>query len=140
MGKLVALFRIRTYIYTYIATVLAVVSFSNFMVQLFGQTIPSTVLAFFREAGVAVVLGAVFVFVFLWFLKARPRNRPQNYSVVPFDVFGSESSISGIRTEFHTHDVAWSYMRQYKEAYPLYNFALVSDVPGSPKRTIFRYI
>ncbi|KFM17507.1 hypothetical protein SCCGRSA3_01862, partial [Marine Group I thaumarchaeote SCGC RSA3] len=38
------------------------------------------------------------------------------------------------------HDVAWSFMKQYKKAYPLYNFALVSDNQKSEKPTIFRYI
>ena len=38
-----------------------------------------------------------------------------------------KSVIEGIRTEFKTHDVAWSFMKHYKETYPLYNFALVSE-------------
>ena len=46
----------------------------------------------------------------------------------------------GIRTEFKTYDVAWSFMKQYKKTYPLHNFALVSDVKDSDKPTIFRYI
>ena len=48
-----------------------------------------------------------------------------------FDVYGKESVLEGIRTEFKTHDVAWSFMKQYKKAYPLYNFAIVSDLPKS---------
>ena len=38
------------------------------------------------------------------------------------------------------HDVAWSFMKQYKQTYPLHNFALVSDLGNSDKPTIFRYI
>ena len=57
-----------------------------------------------------------------------------------FDVFGKESKIEGIRTEFKTHDVAWSFMKQYKQLYPLYNFALVSKQPKHDKPTIFKYI
>jgi len=125
---------------TYIFTALAVISFSTFVAILFGQTIPGIILAFFKVAGVYVILGAVFIFALAWFLKARPHNRPKVYLVVPFDVFGKKSSIDGIRTEFKTHDVAWSFMKQYKEMYPLYNFALVSDLPKSDKPTIFRYI
>ena len=48
--------------------------------------------------------------------------------------------MEGIRTEFKTFDVAWSFMKQYKKSYPFYNFALVSDIPKSEKATIFRYI
>ena len=125
---------------TYIFTALAVISFSSFVAVLFGQTIPGIILASFKIAGEYVILGAVFIFAFAWLLKARPHNRPKEYSVVVFDVFGKKSEIDGIRTEFKTHDVAWSFMKQYKELYPLYNFALVSDLPKSDKPTIFRYI
>ena len=125
---------------TYIFTVLAVISFSSFMVVLFGHTIPGIIIAFFKVAGEYVILGTVLIFAFSWFLRARPRNRPKNYRVVPIDVFGKQSTIQEIRTEFKTHDVAWSFMKQYKKTYPLYNFALVSDVKDSEKPTIFRYI
>ena len=79
-------------------------------------------------------------FAFSWFLRAKPHNRPKSYRVVPIDVFGEQSVIEEIRTEFKTHDVAWSFMKQYKKTYPLHNFALVSDVKDSNKPTIFRYI
>ena len=46
----------------------------------------------------------------------------------------------GIRTEFKNHDVAWSFMKQYKENYPLSNFALVSELKQNEKKVIFRYI
>ena len=125
---------------TYIFTVLAVVSFSSFIAVLFGQTIPGVILAFFKVAGEYVILGTVLVFAFSWFLRAKPRNRPKSYRVVPIDVFGEQSVIEEIRTEFKTHDVAWSFMKQYKKTYPLHNFALVSDLKDSNKPTIFRYI
>jgi len=121
-------------------TVVAVISFSNFMATLFGQTIPGIFVTFFRYAGETIVLGAVFLFALLWLLKARPHNRPKIYSIVVFDVYGRESEIRDIRTEFKTHDVGWSFMKQYKKLYPLYNFAMVSKLSKSDKPTIFRYI
>ncbi len=125
---------------TYILTALAVISFSNFMAVLFGQTIPGIFLTFFKMAGEYVILGSVFIFALIWLVKAKPHNRPKQYSVVVFDVFGKKSQIEGIRTEFKTYDVAWSFMKQYKKEYPLNNFALVSDHLNSDKPTIFRYI
>jgi hypothetical protein len=125
---------------TYIVTALAVISFSNFMVVLFGHTIPGVFMTFFKMAGEYVILGAVFVFALIWLVKAKPHNRPKQYLVVIFDVFGKKSLIDGIRTKFKTHDVAWSFMKLYKKEYPLYNFALVSEQPESDKPTIFRYI
>lgn len=124
----------------YIIISLGIISFSYFMAQLFGQTIPNIIWSFFKDFSEAVILASVFLFALIWFMKSKPPNRPKNYSIVVFDVYGKESQIDGIRTEFKTHDVAWSFMKQHKNAYPLCNFALVSDTPKSSKRTIFRYI
>ena len=124
----------------YLIISLGFVSFSYFVAQLFGQTIPNIVGSFFKDFGEAVILASVFLFALIWFMKTKPHNRPKSYSVVVFDVYGKESQIEGIRTEFKTHDVAWSFMKQYKKSYPLYNFALVSELPKSDKPTIFRYI
>jgi len=136
MQRILKVFDWRTYIFT----AMAVLSFSNFMVVLFGHTIPGGFLSFFRYAGEIIILGAVFLFALTWLLKARPHNRPKKYSIVVFDVYGKKSEIVDIRTEFNTHDVAWSFMKQYKEAYPLYNFAMVATLSKKDRPTIFRYI
>ena len=125
---------------TILLTGVIVISFSHFMANLFGQTIPNIVITFFKDASVAVIVTSVFLFATIWFLKTRPKNRPKRYTVIIYDIFGIESKIDGIRTEFKTHDVAWSFMKQYKISYPLYNFALVSELPESTRKTIFRYI
>ena len=124
----------------FVLTGIGVLTFSNFILVLFAQTIPNIVWTFFKDVGGMVIVAAVFAFAFMWLLKTRPHNRPKNYSVVSFDVFGKETTIEGLRTDFKMHDVAWSYMKQYKESYPLHNFALVSDNRDSSKKTIFRYI
>ena len=125
---------------TYTLTAIAVIGFSNIVVELFSQTIPNVMITFFRNAGEVVILGSVFLFAIAWLVRARPHNRPKKYDVIIFDVFGKESKIDGIRTQFKTHDVAWSFMKQYKETYPLYNFALVSKQKKQEKPTIFKYI
>jgi hypothetical protein len=124
----------------FILTAIGVLTFSNFLFVLFGKTIPYIIWTFFKDVGEMVIIAAVFAFAFAWLLKSKPHNKPKKYSIVIFDVYGNESQIDGVRTEFKVHDVAWSYMKQYKFSYPLYNFALVSDNPKSDKKTIFRYI
>ncbi|KAF6244029.1 hypothetical protein C6988_00090 [Nitrosopumilus sp. b1] len=136
MNKAFLLFEIKTYI----LTAIAIISFSQFVGQLFGVTIPNFIWTFFKSFGEVVILAAVFAFAFAWLLKARPHNKPKSYTVVIFDVYGKETQIDGIRKDFKTHDVAWSFMKDYKKSYPLHNFALVSDVKKSEKKTIFRYI
>ena len=118
----------------------AVISFSHFVYILFGYTIPEIVVGFFKEFGTAIVMISVFIFAVAWLLRTKPHKKPQHYSVIAYDVFGNESKIDGLRTVFKTHDVAWSFMKQYKKSYPLYNFAMVSDLPNSEKMTIFKYL
>jgi hypothetical protein len=124
----------------FIVTAIGIITFSNFVVVLFSQTIPNIIWAFFKDVGVMIIIVAVFAFAFAWLLRSIPHIKPKKYSILVFDVFGNESHIEGVRTEFKIHDVAWSYMKQYKLSYPLYNFALVTDNPKSNKKTIFRYI
>ncbi|KEQ55972.1 hypothetical protein AAA799E16_01789 [Marine Group I thaumarchaeote SCGC AAA799-E16] len=120
---------------------MAMLSFSHFMAELFGQTIPSMFLSFFKEAGLIIIAAAALLFVVAWLFRAIPRNRTKNYQIISFDVFGKQNKIEGLRTEFKTHDAAWSFMKEYKKSYPLYGFALVSDtLSNDEKKTIIRYI
>lgn len=118
----------------------AVIAFSHFVYTLFGYTIPGIVTEFFKEFGAAVIMMSVFIFAVAWLIRAKPYKKPKQYSIITYDVFGNESVIDGLRTEFKTHDVAWSFMKHYKKSYPLYNFALVSDLQNSEKKTIFKYL
>ncbi len=118
----------------------SVMAFASYVYTLFGNTIPSFFAVYFREIGAAIIMMAVFVFAIAWLMKAKPNRRPQKYLVKMFDVYGVETLIDGLRTDFKTHDVAWSFMKEYKKSYPLFNFALVSDLPNSEKMTIFRYL
>jgi len=85
---------------------IAIMSFSHFMVVLFGQTIPNTVWSFFKEAGFVIVFAIALIFTITWLMRAIPHHKTKNYSIISFDVFGQESMIDGLRTEFKTHDVA----------------------------------
>lgn len=135
----------------YMIMAVAAIAFANVVLAIFGNTIPNVVLlvfgntipgifqTVFKVAASGVILGAVFVFAMAWLLRAKPRNRPRSYRVVVFDVYGQVSAIDGLRTDFRNHDVAWSYMKQYKERYPLHNFALVSDSKDH-RPTIYKYI
>ena len=121
-------------------TYISVIAFSNFVFVLFSQTVRDIIWSFFKDAGETVILGVVFLFALAWLFKARPHNIPKKYQVVVFDIFGIESEINGLRTEFKNHDVAWSYMKFYKKSYPLHSFAMVTKQKNSPKKIIFKHI
>jgi len=121
-------------------TYISVIAFSNFVFVLFSQTVRDIIWSFFKDAGGVIILGLVLLFALTWLLKARPHNIPKKYQVIVFDVFGIESQINGLRTEFKNHDVAWSYMKFYKKSYPLHSFAKVTKQKNSLKKIIFKYI
>ena len=124
----------------FVITYISVIAFSNFVFVLFSQTVKDVIWSFFKGAGETVILGVVFLFALTWLLKARPHKIPKKYQVIVFDIFGKESQIDGLRTEFKNHDVAWSFMKFYKKSYPLNNFAMVTKQKNSYKKIIFKYI
>jgi len=121
-------------------TYISVIAFSNFVFVLFSQTVRDIIWSFFKDAGGVIILGLVLLFALTWLLKAKPHNIPKKYQVIVFDIFGMESQINGLRTEFKNHDVAWSYMKFYKKSYPLHKFAMVTKQKNSLKKIIFKYI
>ncbi len=136
MNKFKSLIDLKPFIITYIS----VISFSNFVFVLFSQTIRDIIWSFFRDASGVIILGLVFLFAFMWLIKARPHKIPKKYLITSFDIFGMEIHMDGLRTEFKNHDVAWSFMKFYKKSYPLYNFALVTQEKRQDKKLIFKYI
>ena len=123
-----------------IITYISIISFTNFVFVLFSQTIRDVIWSFFRDASGVIILGLVFLFAFAWLLKVRPYKIPKKYLITSFDVYGEETQIDGLRTEFKNHDVAWSFMKFYKKSYPLCNFAMVTKQKNSSKKIIFKYI
>jgi hypothetical protein len=67
MQKILKIFDWKTYTFTAIA----VIGFSNIVVELFSQTIPNVMITFFRNAGEVVILGSVFLFAIAWLVRAR---------------------------------------------------------------------
>ena len=124
----------------FVITYISVIAFSNFVFVLFSQTVRDIIWSFFKDAGGIVILGLVFLFALTWLLKARPHKIPKQYQVIIFDIFGKESQIDGLRTEFKNHDVAWSFMKFYKKSYPLCDFAMVTKQKNSSKKIIYKYI
>jgi hypothetical protein len=104
------------------------------------EIVPEMPMSSFKEFIQVIIMLSVVIFMLPWMIKAKPRNKLQQYSIVCYDIFGNNSSIEGLRTEFKIHDVAWSFMKHYKKSYHLYNFALVSVLPNSEKQMIIKYI
>ena len=64
--------------------------------------------------------------------------KPNDYSIIIYDVYGNQVKIKDIRTEFKTSKVAKSYMTEYKKRLPHYDFTIAIDAPNIKNNTIPR--
>ena len=82
----------------------------------------------------------VFIFAVMWFFSIKYYERPKQYSLIVYDVFGKENIIDGIRTSFRTRGVASSFIKEYQRVFPQYSFSLASYIPQVKRKTIFEII
>ena len=71
----------------------------------------------------------VVIFGILWYLSTKSYVKPENYTIIAHDVFGKEASMEEIRTQFNTANVARSYLAEYQQRFPHYNFSLAVFMP-----------
>ena len=71
----------------------------------------------------------VIIFGILWHLSTKSYVKPENYTIVIHDLFGKEVKMTDIRTKFNTVDVARSYLAEYQQRFPHYNFSLAVFMP-----------
>ena len=82
----------------------------------------------------------VSIFAVMWFFSTKYYERPKQYSLIVYDVFGKENNIDGIRNSFSTRDVASSFIKEYQRTFPQYSFSLASYIPKVKRKTIFDII
>ena len=73
----------------------------------------------------------------MWFFSTRYYEKPKQYSIIVYDVFGKQNIIDGLRTDFQTTEVATSYIKEYQKRFPQYSFSLESSLPEIKRKTIF---
>ena len=71
----------------------------------------------------------VVVFGILWYLSTKSYVKPENYTIVIYDLFGKEVKMTEIRTQFSTINVARSYLTEYQQRFPHLSFTLAVIMP-----------
>ena len=120
----------------YAMAVMAALSLS----QVLAVAAARLILVPFRGAWDVLVLSAVLVFLVAWAFRARPGQRPKRYRIAVFDVYGKETAIVGLRTDFGRYDVACCHAREYKGRYPANGFAITGTYGSEKRRTVFSYL
>ena len=70
----------------------------------------------------------VVVLGMLWYCSTKYYVRTNHHSIIAYNVFGEQVKIDEIRTEFKNYQVAQSYISDYQEKFPHYDFSLASDI------------
>jgi len=94
---------------------------------------------------VIAILGTIVTFVFflVYFpqiFKKQITPESRTYVLIVFDVYGKETTLNGIRTNFGNKEVALSFAKFYKNKFPLYNFGITNESDGSEKLVIVKKI
>mgnify|MGYP001566388999 CR=1 FL=1 len=76
----------------------------------------------------------------VWMRNSRKTNRTNTYSIVIYDVNGQIINLYDLRINFKNNDVAWSFMKEYKEIFPSYNFGLISIGKKTEQPIMIKYL
>lgn len=64
----------------------------------------------------------------LWYCSTKYYVKPNNYSIVIYDIFGKQVEMDNLRTNFKTHKVTQSYILEYQKRFPHYNFSMAVEM------------
>jgi hypothetical protein len=80
------------------------------------------------------------LWIILWIKKSRETNRVNSYLIIIYDLNGQTTTIDGLRLDFKNNDVAWSFMKEYKNLFPSHNFGLISRGKNSEHQMMIKYL
>ena len=63
----------------------------------------------------------------LWYCSSKYHVVPNHYTIIIYDIFGKQSKIDNIRTNFKTREVAQSYISEYQKRFPFHDFSMALE-------------
>lgn len=100
----------------------------------------SKLIGFFGLFTVLVFCLFMILWIVIWIKKSQETNRVNSYSIIIYDINGQITTIDGIRLNFKNNDVAWSFMKEYKNLFPLHNFGLLSSGKNPEQQMMIKYL
>ena len=76
----------------------------------------------------------------LWYCSVKYYTKPNQYTIIIYDVFGEQIKSDTIRTNFKTYQVAQSYISEYQKRMPYYDFSMATEIPEIKKSSVFRIL
>ncbi|MFB5629712.1 MAG: hypothetical protein ACE5RR_07245 [Nitrosarchaeum sp.] len=100
----------------------------------------SKLIGFFGLITILIVGLFLILWIVIWIKKSRETNKVNNYFIVIYDLNGQITAIEDIRLNFKNNDVAWSFMKEYKNLFPFHNFGLISRGKNPKQQMIIKYL
>lgn len=76
----------------------------------------------------------------LWYFSTKYHAKSNQYNIIVYDILGKEFKLDWIRTNFKTRQDATSFVKEYKNRFPQYDFSIGENMPEIKRRTIFSKI
>ena len=80
------------------------------------------------------------VWIVIWIKKSRETNRVNTYFIMIYDLNVQVTAIDCLRLDFQNNDVAWSFMKEYKNLFPFHNFGLISKGKNTEQQMMIKYL
>ena len=74
----------------------------------------------------------------LWYFSSKYQVKPNHYTILIYDVFGNQMKIDEIRTSFNTYRVTKSYILEYQNRFPHYDFSMATEMQEIRRKTLLR--
>ena len=72
----------------------------------------------------------------LWYCSSKYQVNPNQYMILIYDVVGNQIKIDEIRTSFNTHRITNSYISEYQNKFPHYDFSMAVEMPGIKRKIL----
>ena len=73
----------------------------------------------------------------LGYCISKQHVKPNQYTIIIYDVFGNQLKIDDIRTNFNTYQVANNYITEYQNRFPHYDFSIATEMSGIKRKRLF---
>jgi len=72
-----------------------------------------------------------------WYCSSKQHVRPNQYTIIIYDIYGNQLKIDEIRTNFNTYQVANNYITEYQNRFPHYDFSMATEMPEIKRKILF---
>jgi len=74
----------------------------------------------------------------LWYCSSKYYLKPNQYTIIIYDIFGKDVKVEGVRVNFKMKEVAQNYISEYQNRFQQYSFSIGEEIQTKTKLRIFK--